>query len=231
MPDYEIFELGDLVLQSGITLRQAKLAYKSYGRLAPLRDNVVVMPTFMGGQHTDTEPMMDRGCALDPARYFIIVPNMFGNGLSSSPSNTPQPLDRAAFPVVSLYDNVTCQHRLFTHLGIDRIKLVVGYSMGALQAYQWGALYSDIIAAIAPICGSARLETSLQRWEPYGHGQSCCRAKPTSIFRVRDNQLEVEQMPNAELRAIPSIWGHIAGFGGNPADNQFIDAALNELLE
>ena len=157
MPDHEIFELGDVVLQSGLTLRQAKLAYKTYGRLSSSRDNVIVMPTFYGGQHTDTEPMMRAGRALDPARYFIVVPNMFGNGLSSSPSNTPAPFDRAAFPNVTLYDNVVCQHRLITeHLEIERILLVVGYSMGAQQAYQWGALYSDMVRAIAPLCGSAR---------------------------------------------------------------------------
>jgi homoserine O-acetyltransferase len=49
-------------------------------------------------------------------------------------------------------------------------------------------------------------------------------------FRVRDNELEVEQMPNAELRTIPSIWGHVAGMGINSPDNAFIDAALKELL-
>ena len=51
MPDHEIFELGDFVLQSGLTLRQAKLAYKTYGKLSPSRDNVIVMPTFYGAQH------------------------------------------------------------------------------------------------------------------------------------------------------------------------------------
>ena len=89
MSDYEIFELGDVVLQSGLTLRQAKLAYKTYGALSAARDNVIVMPTFYGGQHTETEAMMGAGRTLDPQQYFIIVPNMFGNGLSSSPSNTP----------------------------------------------------------------------------------------------------------------------------------------------
>jgi homoserine O-acetyltransferase len=157
MPDHELFELGDVVLQSGLTLRRAKLAYKTYGKLAPSRDNVIVMPTFYGGHHADTEPMMRAGRALDPARYFIVVPNMFGNGLSSSPSNTSPPFDRGAFPDITVYDNVVCQHRLVTeHLGIDRIRLVVGYSMGAQQAFQWGALYSDMVQAIAPLCGSAR---------------------------------------------------------------------------
>ena len=49
-------------------------------------------------------------------------------------------------------------------------------------------------------------------------------------FRVRDNELEVEQMPHGELRPIPSIWGHVAGLGVNPSDNALIDAALHELL-
>jgi homoserine O-acetyltransferase/O-succinyltransferase len=137
LPDYEILELGDVVLHSGLTLHQAKLAYKTYDELAPARDNVVVMPTFYGAQHPESEPMMRAGRALDPARYFIVVPNMFGNGLSSSVSNTPAPLDRAAFPCVTVYDNVVCRHRLLTeHLRIDRIRLVVGYSMGAQQAFQ-----------------------------------------------------------------------------------------------
>src|ERR1700736_6636365 len=87
MPDHEIFELGDVVLQSGLTLRQAKLPYKTAGRLAPLPQNVILRPTFYGGQHPDTEPMMAAGRALDPDHYFIVVPNMLGNGPSSSPSN------------------------------------------------------------------------------------------------------------------------------------------------
>ena len=157
MSDYDVFELGNVVLQCGITLPAAKLAYQTYGKLAAARDNVILMPTFYGAQHVDTEAMIRGGRALDPARYFIIVPNMFGNGLSSSPSNTPPPFDRAAFPNISLYDNVACQHRLITqYLGIERIKLAVGFSMGAQQAFQWGALYPEMVQAIAPLCGSAR---------------------------------------------------------------------------
>jgi homoserine O-acetyltransferase/O-succinyltransferase len=153
---FEAFELGDIVLQSGETLVGARLAYRTYGKLNAVRDNVVVMPTFYGGQHTDVELMMGPGRALDPARFFIVVPNMFGNGLSSSPSNTPGRQARAAFPHVTLYDNVRCQRLLTEHLGIARIRLVVGFSMGGQQAFQWGALHSDIVDAIVPICGSAR---------------------------------------------------------------------------
>src|SRR5918911_2077979 len=112
MADYKIFELGNVVLQSGLTLRNAQLAYKTYGTLNSRKDNAIVYPTFYGGQHAQNEPMIGSGMALDPARYFIIIPNMFGNGLSSSPSNTPSPYDRARFPRVTAYDNVQAQHRL-----------------------------------------------------------------------------------------------------------------------
>jgi homoserine acetyltransferase len=150
-PDYDVFALGDVALQSGITLPRAKLAYKTYGKLAATRDNAVLMPTYYGGRHNDNEAMIGAGRALDPARWFIIVPNMLGNGLSSSPSNTPLPFDRAGFPNVTLYDNVVCQHQLVTQkLEIDRLKLVVGFSMGAQQAFHWGALYPEMVQAIAP---------------------------------------------------------------------------------
>ena len=132
MPDYEVFDLGDVVLQRGATLRNAKLAYKTYGSLSPGRNNVIVYPTSYGSQHTLNEGKIGVGRALDPRKYFIVVPNMFGNGLSSSPSNTPSPYDRARFPAVTLYDNITCQHRLLTEqFGIETIALVTGWSMGA----------------------------------------------------------------------------------------------------
>ena len=157
MTDYQTFDLGNLRLQSGATLRGARLAYKTYGTLNVTKDNAIVFPTFFGGQHYQNENIIGPGQALNPERYFIIVPNMMGNGLSSSPSNTPMPYDRARFPLVSLYDNVTSQHRLVTELfGIERIPLVVGWSMGAQQTYQWGALYPGMVERIAPICGSAR---------------------------------------------------------------------------
>ncbi|MFQ6026422.1 MAG: alpha/beta fold hydrolase [Dehalococcoidia bacterium] len=157
MTDYEIYELGDVTLQSGLTLRGAKLAYQTYGSLNSRRDNAIVFPTFFSSQHGANEPMIGPGLALDPERYFIVVPNLFGNGLSSSPSNTPEPYDRARFPVITYYDNIRFQHRLVTeHLGIERIALVCGFSMGAQQSFHWGALFPDLVERIAPWCGSAR---------------------------------------------------------------------------
>lgn len=155
--DYEIFDLGDVPLQRGATLRNARLAYKTYGKLNADKSNVIVYPTWYSGQHYDNEWLIGPGMALDPEKYFIIVPNMLGNGLSSSPSNTPEPYNLSRFPDITLYDNVTLQHRLVTEkIGIERIALVVGWSMGAQQTNQWGCLYPDMVKRIAPFCGSAK---------------------------------------------------------------------------
>lgn len=155
--DYEIHDLGDFTLQHGATLRDAKLAYKTFGELSAKRDNAIVYPTWYSGQHYDNEWLVGDGMALDPAKYFIIIPNMLGNGLSSSPSNTPEPYNAARFPQVTAYDNVRAQHQLVTELfGIDELRLVTGWSMGGLQTFHWGAMFPYMVERIAPFCGSAK---------------------------------------------------------------------------
>ena len=155
--DYEVFELGDVELLSGETLPDARLAYKTYGRLSRSRDRVVVMPTFYTGSHTRNEGYIEKVPALDPDRCFIVSVNMFGNGISSSPSNTSAPCDGPRFPRITLYDNVRCQHRLLTEkLGIDCVALVFGWSMAGCQSFQWGAQYPDMVDAILPFCASAK---------------------------------------------------------------------------
>jgi homoserine O-acetyltransferase/O-succinyltransferase len=155
--DYEIFELGNLKLQSGATIRDCHLAYKTFGTLNGAKDNAIVYPTWYSGQHYDNEWLVGDGMALDPAKYFIIIPNMLGNGLSSSPSNTPEPYNGPRFPKVTAYDDVRAQHRLVTEkFGISHLRMVTGWSMGALQAFHWGALYPDMMDALAPFCGSAK---------------------------------------------------------------------------
>ncbi len=157
MVDYKIFDLGDFTLQSEATLRNATLAYKTYGELNADKSNVIVYPTWYSGQHYDNEWLIGEGMALDPQKYFILIPNMIGNGLSTSPSNTPQPYNKARFPHVTFYDNVRAQHKLVTEVfGIDKIALVTGWSMGAGQTYQWGVSHPEMVERILPFCGSAK---------------------------------------------------------------------------
>ena len=155
--DYETYPLGDVTLQSGAILKNAGLAWKSYGTLNAEGDNVVVMPTFYTGTHVRNEGFFGPGRAVDPARHFIVSVNLFGNGVSTSPSNAAPEVAGAKFPGVTFFDNVACQHRLLTeHLRVKQIALVFGWSMAACQSYQWAAQYPDMVKAILPFCGSAK---------------------------------------------------------------------------
>lgn len=152
-----VYDLGDFTLQSGVVLPDAKLAYETHGTLNDARDNVVVYTTWASGRHADNAPFVGEGMALDPSQYFIVVPDMFTNGLSSSPSNTSSPFDGPRFPLVTPYDNVIAQHHLLTkHFDVTRVQLVVGLSMSGQQAFHWGGLYPDLVARICSICGSAK---------------------------------------------------------------------------
>ncbi|WP_231645713.1 alpha/beta fold hydrolase [Mycolicibacterium mengxianglii] len=157
LTSHSSFDLGDVPLLSGETLPNAQLAYKTYGRLNAAGDNVVVLPTFFTGTHRRNEGFFGPGRAIDPEHHFVVSINMFGNGLSTSPSHAARG-EQGAWPSgVTLYDNVQCQHRLlFDHLGVQRIALVAGWSMAGCQAYHWAALYPDLVDAIIPFCASAK---------------------------------------------------------------------------
>ena len=155
--DHSIFDLGDFELQSGTVLPGTQLAYKTYGELNASKDNVVVLPTFYTGNHMRNEGFFGTGRAIDPARHFIVSVNMFGNGISSSPSNTPAPYNAAGFPDITLYDNIRAQYRLLTEaLDVSQIALVTGWSMAGCQSFQWSAQYPDFVRAILPFCASAK---------------------------------------------------------------------------
>lgn len=150
----------DFPLQCGAILPEARVVYQTYGNLARDRSNVILYPTSYGAQHTNIDWLVAPDGILDPTRWFVIIPNMFGNGLSSSPSNGDLPGLAEQGLYFTHLDNVTAQERLLREVfGIgegDRLALVYGWSMGAQQAYHWGALYPQRVARIAALCGTAR---------------------------------------------------------------------------
>lgn len=150
----DVFELGAFELQSGQVMRDARIVYRTHGALAADRGNVVLYPTSYGAQHTDTEWLVHPDGILDPLRWFVVIPNMFGNGLSTSPSNASAP---TAALTVTHHDNVTAQERLLRErFGIETLALVYGWSMGAQQAYHWAVLHPDRVQRVAALCGTAR---------------------------------------------------------------------------
>ncbi len=332
-----IFQAGDLPLRSGEVLPEARLSWKAHGTLSAGRDNVIVYPTSYSAQHPDLEWLIGPDGILDPTRWFIVIPDMLGNGLSSSPSNTPD------YPeLVTIADNVRLQRRFIQErFGVDRLAGVYGWSMGALQAYHWAALFPGQVESAILVCGVARtavhnrvflrsLMATLEAAPEYlGHGRFS--AEPTAAkrafgriyagwalsqdfyragrhlasgpppnlgapdldtfirtqweevfeafvapnlyarlrtwetadiadnelyegdliralgairarmllmpgatdlyFRVADNEAELPHLRHAELRPIPSIWGHRAGNPReNPADFRFIRDAVRGWL-
>lgn len=201
--DYDIFGLGEAKLQSGATLPNAFLAYKTYGRLNERKNNVIVYPTAFGDTHAQNEWLIGPGKALDPEKYFIIVPNLLGNGLSSSPGNTPAPFDRSRFPRVTIHDNVAFQRRLLREqFGIEHVALVVGWSMGGIQAFQWGADYPEMVERIAPFGGIAK---------PWPHTFVVLDSlKAALLSAVRFDESRLDELTPADLRAVGRVY---AGWG------------------
>lgn len=333
-----VFEIPKLRLQSGAVLAPARLSWKTHGRLSPDHANVILYPTSFSAQHTDLEWLIGPDGILDPTRWFIVIPDMLGNGLSSSPSNM------ADYPdLVTITDNVRLQQRcLREQWGIDRLAAIYGWSMGAIQAYHWAALYPNAVDRAVINCGVARtavhnrvflrslmaileaapehlgggrfsaepaaakrafgrvyatlalsqdfyradrhlasgptpnlgapdldsflrtqwehvfegrvaanLYARLRTWETadisanelYGgdlrRALRAIRAKllimpgATDLyFRVADNEAELPYLASAELRPIPSTWGHRAGNPeDNPEDFAFLRAAVQDWLE
>ncbi len=335
MNDYQIFEAGNVVLQSGRTFRNMKLAYRTFGTLNADKSNVIVYPTSYSAQHYDTQFMVGEGAALDSSKYFIIIPNNFGNGLSSSPSNTPWPDTGDRYPNTTYYDTVHVQRRMLQELwGIERVALVYGWSMGAMQAYHWAALFGEAVERIAVVCGTAKCSPHNQvfidgvrhalmadpayqdgrfvgrpergframsriyagwalsqtfyreeKWREQGASSledflvanwesNFARRDPADLlaqfwtwehgdisanetfkgdlrkalaaitakvllmpgdhdlyFQVDDNRAELKHLADAELKPIPSVWGHRAG---NPVsqveDREFIETHVRQLL-
>lgn len=333
--NFHNFEAGNVELQSGRTCRDARLAYQTYGTLNAARSNAILFMTPFGAQHTDIEWLVAPGNALDPEKYFIVIPNLFGNGLSSSPSNAVMPANGSRWPRFTVADNVRVQKRMLQEVfGIERLALACGWSMGGIQAYHWAALFPDCVERLAVLCGSAKtaphnqvflegVKATLTADSNYQDGrftgfpdrglramgrvyagwamsqtfyrqelwrQTGCssledylvtvweaiylKRDPDNLlahiwawqqadisanelykgdfqqalgaitaralimpsatdlyFQVEDNRLEVAAMRNAELKVIPSDWGHRAGMPTqNPEDARFIDQALHALL-
>lgn len=155
--DFDLFELEDFALEQGATLRNASLAYKTFGQLNKEADNAILFPVMFSGTHAAMASYVGNELALNPEKYFIIIPNQLGGGLSTSPHNTQGAYGGASFPMLSIGDDVRAQHKLLTeHFGIDTLQLVTGWSMGAQQTYEWAVRYPDMVARALPIAGTAK---------------------------------------------------------------------------
>lgn len=159
--DHDLIGIGRLDLEEGGSIPDCHLAVATFGTLNEARDNAILVTTWYSGTHQifrDVYIGPER--ALNPDRYFIVVVNQIGNGLSTSPHNAAGANDGIAmsrFPRVRIGDDVVAQERLLReHFGIETLQLVVGGSMGAQQTYEWMVRFPGRVRRAAPIAGTAQ---------------------------------------------------------------------------
>jgi homoserine O-acetyltransferase len=156
------FTIRNFKTEGGVVLPEARIVYGSYGRLNAKGDNAVLLPSHYMADMNGYGFVIGPGKALDPAKLFLITSELFGNGRSSSPSNTPEPFHGPRFPVTTIRDNVRAVHQMLTEqLHVKHLRAVIGFSMGAQQAFQWAVSYPDFMDRIVATSGTAKT---------YGHG-------------------------------------------------------------
>jgi homoserine O-acetyltransferase/O-succinyltransferase len=151
------FVLIDFKTESGKVLPQARVIYGTYGHLNAAHDNAVLLPSHYMADYHGYEWLIGPGKALDTTKLFLVATELFGNGRSSSPSNTPEPFHGPRFPEMTIRDNVEVAHQLLTQeLKIKHVKAIIGFSMGAQQAFQWAVSYPTFADRIVATCGTAK---------------------------------------------------------------------------
>jgi homoserine O-acetyltransferase len=157
-----VFTIPDFVSESGTVLPEAKIVYGTYGTLNAAKDNVILVPSHYMADWHGYEWLIGKDLALDPGKYFIVATEMFGNGRSSSPSNTAAPFHGPRFPVTTIRDNVEVVRLLLAQrYGVTHVRAVIGFSMGGQQAFQWAVSHPNFADRIVVTSATAKT---------YGHG-------------------------------------------------------------
>ena len=202
-PQQHEFVIHNFKTESGAVLPEAKIVYGTYGKLNAAGDNAVLLPShYMANLHgyewlikSDANPTQ----ALDTSKLFLVTSELFGNGRSSSPSNTPEPFHGPRFPVMTIRDNVNAVHQLLTQeLHIQHLKAVIGFSMGAQQAFQWAVSYPAYMDRIVATSGTAKT---------YGHGIVRLEGQIAAITADETfNKGDYTSQPEKGLEAFGMVW-------------------------
>ena len=152
-----VVSLGTCRLEGGATIQDCRIAYRAFGRLNAARTNAVLIPTWLLGRSEDWLPLLGRDAYVDTTRFYTLVVDAFGDGHSSSPSNTPTEA-RAAFRELTIADMVKAQHRLLVeHFKLSQLHAVIGISMGGMQAFEWAVRYPTFVDLAISIMGSPQV--------------------------------------------------------------------------
>jgi homoserine O-acetyltransferase/O-succinyltransferase len=183
----QVFELGSFTTQSGRTLKNVKVGWESYGTLNADKSNAILICHFFSGTAhaagkyapADKVPgywdaIIGPGKAIDTDKFYVLSSDTLVNLNAPDPSVTttgPASIDPDTgkpyglkFPVVSLRDFIEVQKKLVDSLGIKKLVMVAGASMGGLQTYEWAGAYPDMVGRIMPVIASAEADAGLIGW-------------------------------------------------------------------
>jgi homoserine O-acetyltransferase/O-succinyltransferase len=153
---------GPFALESGESLPDVRVAYRTWGELSPARDNAVLVCHALTGSADADEwwgGILGPGRALDPARDFVVCSNVLGSCYGTTGPASTRPDSPGTwgpdFPAVTVRDMVRLQARLLDALGVRRLRLAIGGSLGGMQVLEWAASFPERVDAIVPIatCG------------------------------------------------------------------------------
>ncbi|TDK68756.1 alpha/beta fold hydrolase [Sapientia aquatica] len=198
VPVQHEFILHNFTTESGVTLPEAKVVYGTYGTLNAAGDNAVLLPSHYMATLTGYDFLIGPGKALDPSKLFLITTELFGNGRSSSPSNTPEPFHGPRFPLMTVRDNINAEYQLLAALKVPHLRSVIGFSMGAQQAFQWAVSYPDFMDGIVATSGTAKT---------YGHGIVRLEGQIAAITADSSfNNGDYTAPPEKGLEAFAVVW-------------------------
>jgi homoserine O-acetyltransferase len=193
------FVIANFKTESGVVLPQARVVYGTYGKLNATKDNVVLLPSHYMADFHGYQWLIGADKAFDSSKLFLVATELFGNGNSSSPSNTSEPFHGPRFPVTTIRDNVEAVRRLLTEeLKVTHLRAIVGFSMGAQQAFQWAVSYPRFADRIVATAGTAKC---------YPHGIVRLEGQIAALTTdpVFANG-EYKEQPKKGLEAFAMVW-------------------------
>jgi homoserine O-acetyltransferase len=151
-----VASLGKCNLELGGAIEDCRVAYRTFGQLAADRRNAVLIPTWFASRSEAWVPLLGPKGAVDTTGFFIVVVESLGAGESSSAANSAKQ-SGLQFPEVTIGDMVDASYRVARdHLQLPELHAVVGISLGAQQAFEWGVRYPEYVRRIVPIVGGPR---------------------------------------------------------------------------
>ncbi len=153
-------DIGDLELENGDTILNCRVGFRTVGELSEDSSNIIIYPTWFSGTSENIIPLIAGDKLIDGTGFFVIIIDALGNGISSSPNNSPlQP--KESFPEFTVRDMVRSQYRLLKkEFGVNRIYGAIGGSMGSMQVLEWAVSYPDFIEKVVAYSCTPKLTSN-----------------------------------------------------------------------